>query len=55
MTNSCEIAKLENGGMKPWFIIEKYATSDGVRTRICDGWYSSRADAMAACDWKNRP
>jgi len=54
MTNDCQVAKLENGSAKPWFIIEKYATSDGVRTRICDGWYFNKADAQFACDWKNR-
>lgn len=51
---SCEIAKLENGGSWPWFIIERVATSDGVRSRVCDGVYKSYADAKKACDYKNR-
>jgi len=55
MDNSCQIAKLENGGMKPYFIIEHVATSDGVRMRVCDGHYSSFTEAKKACDWKNRP
>ena len=54
MGSSCEIAKLENGGMQPYFIIERVATSDGVRTRVCNGHYSSFAEAKKACDWKNR-
>ncbi len=54
MKNLCSVAKMNNGGMRPWFIIEPVATSDGVRTRICDGWYASEAEAQKACDWKNR-
>lgn len=52
---SCRVAKMENGGMHPWFIIEWTPTSDGMRTRICDGWYASKAEAQKSCDWKNRP
>jgi len=52
---SCRVAKMENGGIHPWFIIEWTHTSDGMRTHICDGWYASKAEAQKACDWKNRP
>lgn len=52
--DSCRVAKLENGGQMPWFIVEWVPTSDGVRTRICEGWYGSKIAAQAACDWKNR-
>lgn len=30
---------------KPWFIVETYLTSDGPRTRICDGKWATRAEA----------
>lgn len=54
MRKDCQIACLYGGSAKPWFIVESYATSDGVRTRICDGWYGSRVEAQNVCDWKNR-
>lgn len=30
---------------KPWFILETVQTSDGPRTRVCDGFYLTRAAA----------
>lgn len=38
---------------KPYFILEKYMTSDGVRIRICDGTYRTAEEAEAACTQKN--
>lgn len=55
MQNSCEVAKLETSGThRPYFIIERVATSDGVRTRVCDGFWASKKEAQDHCDWKNR-
>lgn len=56
MSDACEIAKLERSGIhKPYFIIERYATSDGVKTRVCEGFWDSYREAKQHCDWKNRP
>ena len=55
MTDACLVAKLEAPGIhKPGFIIERYATSDGVLTRVCDGFWSTKREAQERCDWKNR-
>lgn len=33
---------------KPWFIIETYITSEGVRTRVCSGRWKTESEAKAA-------
>lgn len=33
---------------RPWFICETVFTSDGLRTRICNGRWAKREDAEAA-------
>lgn len=55
MEGSCQVAKLEGDLHRPWFIIERVATSDGVRTRVCDGFWATKREAQQHCDWKNRP
>lgn len=32
---------------KPWFVIETNLTSDGPRTRICDGRWGTKEEAFA--------
>lgn len=38
----------ENLQSKRWFIIETYWTSDGPRTRVCDGRYETLLEAEEA-------
>ena len=55
MTDACQVAKLEGAGLhRPWFIIEHYVTSDGVKVRVCDGFWPTKREAQERCDWKNR-
>ncbi len=35
---------------RPWRIIESYLTSDGIRTRLCNGTYQYESDAQANLD-----
>lgn len=35
---------------KPWFIVEHYLTSEGVRSRICSGRFATKEDAEARRD-----
>lgn len=50
----CYLAKIEDDSLQPYVIIERYATSDGVRTRVCDSRYHDRRTALEALAWKNR-
>lgn len=55
MSDACQVAKLEGSGLhRPWFIIEYYATSDGTKVRVCDGFWPTKREAQERCDWKNR-
>jgi hypothetical protein len=49
-----QLAKLVDGtpDRKPWFIIETHITSDGPRTRVCDGRWPN--DAEAAHEMRKR-
>lgn len=39
---------------KPWLVLETRITSDGMRTRICDGRYKTRQGAEATIDLKEK-
>ena len=39
---------------KPWFVLETRITSDGMRTRICDGRYKTRQGAAASMELKEK-
>jgi hypothetical protein len=55
MKDSCVMFMLLDVGSEQKFgILERVATSDGVRPRVCDTMYSSKRDAQKALDWKNR-
>lgn len=44
--NKFEIAMIAgNDILRPFFIIETYPTSDGLRSRICSGRYKSFVEA----------
>lgn len=38
---------------RPYRLVEVYATSDGPRTRICDGLFATREEAMIELERKN--
>lgn len=40
--------------LKPWFVIETTVTSDGPRSRICNGFYAERNEAKFEAELRNR-
>lgn len=36
--------------VKPWFLVETYFTSEGMRTRVCSGRWATMAEAQTVLD-----
>lgn len=48
-----EVAHIDDHNRtQPWFILETFLTTDGHRTRVCDGFYTTKAETHHMAELK---